>query len=381
MSKKKSRLLLVVDYFYPHWTGISKSIYYLVCLMHQDFDITVLTIRHAKNLKKEETVLSAKIVREDYIFSINRSKYSINQIIRFTSLAKHHDIIFLNSPCANVLPLSLISKIFNKKLIILHHGDLILPNGITNRLIEKIFDVSSFASFSLADKISTFTKDYAKHSRILKYYLSKFQPIIIPPPKKLTSQKQQRNKKLKVLQKLEKDKILFGMVGRFVEEKGFDILFDAIPSIIKSLPNAHFIFAGQTKIPYENFYKKTLPKLKKIKKYITFLGLLNDKELSQFYKAIAFIILPSRSDCFPLAQVEAVLSETPSIVSDIPGARTIVKKTGFGLYFKKEDSNDLASVVISAPSKRESILEHYPKVLQLLDLDKNVKTIKEFIEK
>src|SRR3989344_8417462 len=184
-----------------------------------------------------------------------------------------------------------------------------------------------------------------------------------------------------MLQNLERDKIFFGIVGRFVEEKGFDILFDAIPSIIKSLPNAHFLFAGQTKIPYENFYKKNLSKLRRIKKHITFLGLLNDRELIQFYKTITFIVFPSRSDCFPLAQVEAISLGIPPIVSDIPGARAIVKKTGFGLCFKKENPKDLASVVIGAPSKRKSLLDNYPKALRLLDLDKNVKTIKKLIEK
>lgn len=375
MNKKK--LLIVSDYFYPHWTGISKVIYYLIRAIKNDFDITVLTVKHLKQLKKEETIFSAKVIREDFICSFSRSKYSLIMILKFMILIKNYDIIFINSPSANILPLSFITKIFRKKLIIFHHGDLILPKGVFNRIIEKIFDISSFFSFLLANKLCTFTQDYADNSRVLRIFLYKFSRLMLPvyPTKKSKSFKY-----LDEIKKLKKEnKKILGFAGRFVEEKGFDILFDAIPKIVKLFPRVHFVFAGETNISYENFYQKNLSKIKQNKKYLTFLGLLKDQELQSFYKIIDFIILPSRSDCFPQVQVEAMLNGIPAIVSDIPGARYLVNETGFGILFKKEDSDDLAKKVVFAIKNKKEIMKHHKKVLKILDKEKNVKEIKKNI--
>ena len=379
MHKGKLDILLVTDFFYPHWTGFAKFNYYLVQALKSYFDTTVLTVRHEKNLRKEEVIFSTRVIRENYLFSLSRSKYSIDLVFRFLRLIKNYDVIFINSPCVNILPLSLIAKLFRKKLLIFHHGDLILPKGIGNRIIEKIFDISSCIALSLSDKVGSLTFDYAKHSRVLKLYLSKFYPLLAP----IYLQKEKHTnieatKKIKHLKK--QDKMLFGFAGRFVEEKGFDILFDAIPMVVQELPNAHFVFAGETRIPYENFYQKSLSKLKDVEKKVTFLGLLKDEDLIYFYKNISFIILPSRSDCFPLVQAEAVLSQTPSIVSDIPGARVIVKKTGFGIIFEKENPKDLAAKIIEATKRRKEYIRHYKSVLKLLNNKKNVEKIREFIE-
>ena len=33
------KILIVTDYFYPHWTGISKSLYYLVKKKNKKYQI------------------------------------------------------------------------------------------------------------------------------------------------------------------------------------------------------------------------------------------------------------------------------------------------------------------------------------------------------
>lgn len=371
----KKRILIVTDYYYPHWTGISKSLDYLTQSLKSSFDFAVLTVRFKKNLPKIDTRNGVKILREDYFFSLSRSKYSPATILRFLMEVKKHDIVFINSPCSNTLPVAILAKIFGKKLFVFHQGDLILPKGPINRVLEKIFDISTYIAFFLADKVSSYTKDYAEHSRALKPFLHKLTPFLIPipPPKKLH--------RGGVTQGLKgEEKILFGFAGRFVEEKGFDILFDAIPRVIKRLPSVHFVFAGETNIAYENFYQKNQDKIKKLKKHLTFLGLLIGQKLAEFYSMIDFIVVPSRSDCFNLVQAEAMLSETPSIASDIPGLRFLVEKTGFGVTFKKENPQDLADKIIMCYKNKIAFLKHYQKVKEVLDYQKNVKEAKNYFE-
>jgi len=377
---KKLRLLVVADYFFPHWTGIARAGYNLCRSLAKEFDITVLTVQHKKKLKRNEVLFAFRIIREPNLFVFSRSNYSVAIIFKFFSLIRTNDIILINSPSANILPFSIIAKLFRKKLIIAHHGDLILPGGFMNRLIEKIFDFSSFISFSLADKITTLTADYGHNSRVIRHHLSKFQPLLWPVLIDKDAKKNSNNEQMDLLRTLKKKKLLlFGFAGRFVEEKGFDILFDAIPQVIKKFPNAHFVFAGEINISYEHFFEKNVARFQKVKGSVTILGLLSQNDLDEFYKTITAIILPSRSDCFPLVQAEAMLHGTPSIASDIPGLGQMVKMTGFGLLFKRGDSSDLAKKIIQLVEEKKEILLQYKKVEAVLNNQKNAKAIIEYL--
>ncbi len=375
--ENKKNVLIVSDYFYPHWTGISKSLYNLTQTLKSDFNFTVLTIQFNKHLKQDEVIDNTRVIRSSYIFKLSRAKYSFSLIVTFIRLLKSNNIVFINSPFTNILPVSLLTKIFGKKLYIFHQGDLILPDGIINKFVEKIFDGSTLLAFALAQKIATYTSDYACSSRVMKPFLKK--SVSMPLPILISKTiKTYANKRLADLKK--QQKILFGFAGRFVEEKGFDILYGAIPLVVKKVPNAHFVFAGETKMEYEHFFEKNAHKLQTIRKHITFLGLLKENSLSYFYKTIDFIVVPSRSDCFPLVQAEAMLWGKPSIVSDIPGARFLVQKTAFGLIFKKNDPQDLAEKIIYIVSLKSSLKKKYHLVKKILDPDINAQKFAKFIE-
>lgn len=376
--KQKKKILILSDYFYPHWTGISKSLYYLLQGLEGIYDITVLTVALSTTVPKEEVLFGAKIIREPFLFSLSRAKYSIRILIRAVSLISTTDIVFINSPCSNILPLSILTKIFRKKLIIFHQGDLLLPEGFLNRVIEKLFDISSLSAAKLADKLATYTIDYAKFSRILYPFLYKVSavlfPIFLPKPNISCN-------KIEALAKFIKEKkIIFGFAGRFVEEKGFDILLDAIPAIIKEVPNAHFVFAGETNMKYENFFDKNKNKLSFVEPYLTMVGLLDDACLAFFYLHLDFLIVPSRSDCFNLVQAEAMLSGVPVIVSDIPGARVLVQKTGFGKIFAAGNSMSLANTVIEGVKEKKEIIKQKQNVSHFLDNALILESFKRFVE-
>lgn len=372
--KKKHRLLIITDTFFPHWTGISKSIFNTAQALKTDFDITILTIAHEASLQKSEEISGINVIREPYLFIISRSHYSIRIIFKLLQIVRNFDTVLINVPSANVLFFTIISKLFGKKILIFYQGDLILPRDITNQIIEKIFDINTGFALFLSNKISTYTLDYAKNSRLLKHYLYKFTPLLLPimivkkPSKNTKTIRNSSNLK-------------FGFGGRFVEEKGFDILFDAIPLIKKQYPDAKFYLAGPTHMPYENFFKTTQEIYKKIKKDIKLLGLLDNEGLLSFYNTIDFLIIPSRSDCFNMMQAEAMICGTPCISSNIPGLRYLIRETGFGVLFEKNNPIDLAQKVNLAVAKRKEIMLEYNNVLTVLEDKTNVEKIRNFITK
>lgn len=57
MQRKRKKLLIISDYFYPHWTGLSKSFYYLIEALDSTLDCTVLTVRFKPDLKKRRKIV------------------------------------------------------------------------------------------------------------------------------------------------------------------------------------------------------------------------------------------------------------------------------------------------------------------------------------
>ena len=283
----------------------------------------------------------------------------------------------VNSPYANIVPIVIIARIFRKKIIILHQADFILPKGLKNKVLEGIYYICSLASFALSSKVATWNRDYAENSAVLKPFLSKFQALPLP----ICFPVMTKSKGLKKLYQLKKEgKIVFGFAGRFVEEKGFDILFDAIPEVIKKNSNIHFVYAGETNIKYENFFKLNFPKYNRVKNHILLLGLLGENDLINFYKTIDFLIVPSRSDAFPLVQAEAVYNGTPVITSNIPGARHLIRETGYGFLFEKENIKDLTRKILKANNKKKILIKNYRKVKKFFDSRKTMEAFINFIE-
>lgn len=370
------RVLLVSDYYYPHWTGISKSVHRLVQRLQDRFDFTVLAIRHDPALPASEGTGSGRIERADATAQLSRGFVSLPLLQRFVRLMPATDIVMVNSPSAHVLPVSILAKLFGKRLVIFHQGDLILPRGLLNRAIERAFDLSSFISFALADRVSTYTEDYGRHSRVVRPFLSKFEPVVMPLPRSgesTTGGERTRSQVPSVTT------VLFGFAGRFVEEKGFDVLFDAIPLVMDQVPGAHFVFAGETNMAYEDFFGRNTDRLNRVRDHVTMLGLLDEDGMADFYSAVDFIVIPSRSDCFNLVQAEAMERGKPSIVADIPGARAMVNQTGFGLTFEKENPVALAQQLVAAARSSDTFADKHGNVVNFLDDDRNADRASRFI--
>lgn len=364
----KQKLTIITDYFFPHWTGISKSFFTLNKYLNNYFNTTIITSKFDPKLKSLEIIDGSVVIRKKIQFKISRLHYSFLIVLEFIKRIFLTDIVLINSPCSNILFISIIAKLFNKKLLIFHQGDLILPRGNPlNWIIEKIFNTSTKLSFFMANKISTYTDDYAQNSKIMNSFIKKNTSLVLP---------------IEIF-KINKNQInkipTFGFGGRFVEEKGFDILLNAICKIDNNTP-IHFIFAGDKNITYENFFDKQKKLINKLKSKITFLGLLKNNQMSIFFKKIDFLIVPSRTDCFNLLQAEAMLENKPIIASNIPGLRYLVKTTGFGWLFENENQEDLKEKILFAINNKDKVTQNYINAKTILNNEENTKKIVDFIK-
>jgi len=199
-------------------------------------------------------------------------------------------------------------------------------------------------SARLATAVTSYSGDYAEHSALLSPFLDKMvsidPPVVMPQPvpERVSAWRQRLGLA---------DKPLVGFSGRWVREKGLDFLLEAMPRVREQLPGAHFVFAGERDVVYESDYARCKKLIDPQREHITILGLLQDpRDMAEFYAMCDVLAVPSRSDMFAMVQVEAMLSGTPVVATNIPGARVVLQRTSFGRLVEPNDAIALASGIL-----------------------------------
>lgn len=364
------KVLFLLTYYYPHWTGLTEYARRLAeGLAQKKFSVSVLTTQHRNDVKSEERINGVLVRRTPVWFRLSRTLVSPLFIFAFFKHIQQNDAIIVYLPFAEVLLVAILAKIYHKKLFLVHNGDLVLPKGFLNRCFEWIYFVSTSLSMRLSDAIIIQTTDYALHSRLLSQHKKKWEVIL--PLYEIHAPDSEVIKKWKKQYGLEE--ALVGFAGRFVEEKGCDVLLQAIPLVTKVFPKVQFVFAGDTKTSYEDFFSQQKGLIDRNKKYIVFLGTLDQKEMASFYDILDVFVIPSRTDCFPSTEGEALLDGTPVIVTDIPGARWPAQKIKGNCIVQANDSSALAQGIIAVLREKEKYTVDKKEAAAIFDYDKTLK--------
>jgi glycosyltransferase involved in cell wall biosynthesis len=361
------KILFLLTYYRPHWTGLTKYAARLAEVLSKKNKVEVLCVQHNKDTPVKEIISGVNVYREPYIFKFSRSLIAPFLPVKLYQRLLRNDVLIIYLPFLEVYPAVLLAKLLGKKIYLVHNGDLVLPSneGVVSRLTECLYYFVTDLSIKLSDGVVVQTEDYSLHSKLLVRNRGKWK--IILPLFNIAEENTGAINRFKRKHNL-KSKILVGFSGRFVEEKGVDILLNSISKVLEKVPKAHFIFAGEYKITYEKYWEKIKEKISENKKNITLLGLIsNSRELAGFYKSLDVFVQPSRSDCFPSSLVEAQLYGIPAVVSDIPGARMIVKSTGMGIVVKPNSASELAGGIIKVIKNRKRYTRFSTKAKEILN--------------
>jgi glycosyltransferase involved in cell wall biosynthesis/SAM-dependent methyltransferase len=339
------KLLTIITYYHPHWTGLtSHAVRVAEAMAARGHGVTVLTTRHASGLPPVETRHGVEVVRLRPIARFSRGMIAPSFLLAVAPRIRRSDVVQIHTPLPEALLVSLLCRTLGRPLVMTHHGDVVMPPGRANRLIEKAACRVLGATATRADAVTSYSRDYAERSPVLRPSLDRVTPIL--PPVEIPEPVPEESAAWRAALGLT-EKPVIGIAGRWVREKGFDLLLEAMPRIRAARPGAHLVFAGETNVSYERTYANDRSLVEGQREHVSFLGLVRDRQrMANFYGMCDVLVLPSRTDMFAMVQVEAMLCGAPVVATDIPGARVVVAETGRGRLVAPGDPDALAAGVV-----------------------------------
>jgi glycosyltransferase involved in cell wall biosynthesis len=373
------KILVVLTYYYPHWTGLTAYAQRLAeGLAKRGHQVTVLTAQYKPELAHRERHDGVDIVRVPVIARVSRGVLMPGFPRAAWRLAREHDVVQLHTPLMESALVTWLARRAGKAVLFTNHGDLTMPAGLFNQFVQFTNRGLMTQALRWCEAVSVHSQDYGENSEFMRPFLHKthyiYPPIEIPRPVP------EGVAALRSRLGLDGAPVV-GFAGRFVEEKGFDYLLQAIPLVAERLPSARFVYAGERNVVYEDFYGRWRPLVEANRDRLVFLGLLTDRqELANFLGMCDAFALPSRSDCFPSVQIEAMLCGTPTVTSDIPGAREAVRVTGMGKLVPPRDPEALADGLVEVLTGLDPYLRTYDQIRQVFDTDRAISEYEQLMQ-
>lgn len=348
----KLRILICLLYYLPHRTGMPIYIQRIAEeLVRRGHDVTILAARHQLDLPRDEVIGGVRVIRLSAPpIPISRGMIMPAYPWAAYALMREHDVISVHTPMLETALIAVLSKLAGKPVIVTHHGDLRLPPGLSNRVIQgTMFELYKILA-RRAKRIIAYSRDYADNSYYLQPFMHKVSPVY--PPITMPTPDPQRAEALRAEWAPEGGPII-GFAGRFVQEKRPDLLIHALDVINRKYPNARIVFAGEYEIPYENTWELYQPVVEQYREQLVFLGKQTDMQfMADFFAACDVLALTSDSECFALVQVEAMLCGTPVVMTDTPGGRVPVQQTGMGKLVLPGDAQAIGAALVEVIEHR-----------------------------
>ncbi len=370
---KKLKILMCLLYYVPHRTGLTIHVQHVAEeLARRGHEVTVLTARYKLSLPRDDEMYNGVRVVRLWTPPIPISRGLIMPAYPWAALGlmAQHDVVFVNTPMLETALISVLAGISGCPVVATHHGDLILPTGFSNRIIQN----TMFAMFKFmakrAKRLIAYSQDYADHS----YYLQPFKEKITPiyPPIQIPAPNLQHAQVLRTEWSKDGGPII-GFSGRFVQEKRPDLLIRALEVVNKRYPNARIVFCGEYEIAYEDTWERHQDLVNQYREQLIFLGLKNDMQyMADFYAACDVLALTSDSECFALVQVEAMLSGTPVVMTNTPGGRVPVSVTQMGRLASAGDWQSIGEALVEVIEKREQYIKPRTFIEEIFSFQRTV---------
>jgi glycosyltransferase involved in cell wall biosynthesis len=167
-------------------------------------------------------------------------------------------------------------------------------------------------------------------------------------------------------------------MGRLIQRKGFDLLLSAFHAVSEQHPDWHLVIMGEGEM------RPTLERQRDelgLAARVSFLGLVDQP--FPLLKSSDLFVLPSRSEGFPYALLEAMSCGLPVISTDCPsGPREIIRDGVDGILVPNGDAAALASALgrlMGDEGERTRLAGRAPEVGERFGMEKTMRAWEELL--
>jgi len=366
------RILTTLTYYSPHISGLTVYARRVVRrLVERGHEVTVLTSHYDPSLPTRELIDGATVVRSRVLLRVSKGTLMPAFFWDAARLIPRHDIVYLHLPQFEASVVALLAKAMRKPVVSSYQCDIQLPPGPARAIFTAGIRLSHYVAGKCSDSIVVISPEYGETARLPRHFHQKVRAVYPPielPPSREDGVSFRRSHGLG-------DGPLVGFLGRFAEEKGIAHLIDAVPLVLREMPNACFVLAGPTAtVPGERVHEQVQPRIDAVGAAIVLLGMLGDDELAAFYDAIDVLVLPSTNstESFGMTQAEAMITGTPVVASDIPGVREAIRITGMGLLAAPRDAHSIARAIVAVLRDPAAYVKLAAEIRSLFDPERTV---------
>lgn len=344
MENVYKKILLVTNDFGPRTGGIET---FLIGLLERiiGHEVTVFTSQQGDTSAYDQQwfdKFGVRVTRDQS--KILLPSWRISRIAREIVKSNNIDIVIFGAAAPLALMSPALRKLGVKKVIALTHGHevwwaKIFPFNLALKRIARSVDHLTYLGEFTRKAISTTLADESV-TEMVRIAPGIDTAHFMPQPDAI-----QKREELGM-----QDKKVIICVGRLVHRKGQDKLIEAMPEILRKIPNAHLLIVGQG--PYKNHLEKLVNKLS-LKENVTFAGKIMYDKLPSYLSAADLFAMPSRSRFFGLeveglgiVYLEASACGIPVIAGSSGGAPDAILEGVTGLCVDGTNVAEIAAAVI-----------------------------------
>lgn len=161
--------------------------------------------------------------------------------------------------------------------------------------------------------------------------------------------------------------VLFGFLGRFMPQKGFEYLVDAVAMLARAGVRRNFRIIAVNDGAYIREYKRLIEE-KNVSQYFTFTGFVPD--VGSILLDLDALVMPSLWEAYGLMAAEAFIVGCPVIASNCIGLREVIRDTP-AIVVQARDSDSLARALRDVMEKshfhKQRALDFVPEARKRFD--------------
>lgn len=368
------RILIALTYYQPHVSGLTIYAERLARgLARRGHRVTVLTSRFAPRLPAREVVDGVDVVRVPVHLKLSKGVLMPLFPAYALRFVASHDVVNVHMPQFEATLLAFMGRFLRRAVVLTYQCDLRLPHGWLNRVVESSLRPLNDLAARAAHAIVVTTADYAAHSSFLSRHAAKLTPIL--PPVDLPAPDAAVTQRLAEAWGVSGGTRI-GFAARFAAEKGVEYLLRALPRVLETYPDARVLFTGAYKdtVGEEDYWNRLVPLMERCRDRLVFFDLLPASAMPSFFALCDVLAVTSlnSTEAFAQVQVEAMLSSTPVVATDLPGVREVVQRTGMGRIVPPHDPAALADALVEVLRDRPAYVKPRAEIAACFDPERSL---------